>query len=86
MRPYLLPTRRPIQSHLQFVTGFQLFCGVVQCLSDTNPSRYRLMFDFIGQGMLCVHSQPTFSLTPPQTTLYLNGTCYTLMRSSGSCM
>lgn len=48
MRLYLLPMHR-VHAHARFLAAFQVACGTAHVVCNTDPSRKRLLFDFVGQ-------------------------------------
>lgn len=48
MRLYLLPIHR-VHAHVRFLTLFQVACGMAHAVCNTDPTRKRLLFDFVGQ-------------------------------------
>lgn len=48
MRLYLWPRQR-VPAHARFLTVFQAACAITHAVCHTDPSRKRLLFDFVGQ-------------------------------------
>lgn len=51
VRPQLVMRERSLPGFVRSMTAFQLVCVLAQLFYDTDPSRRRLLVDFVGQGV-----------------------------------
>ncbi|WFD20253.1 hypothetical protein MCAP1_002497 [Malassezia caprae] len=59
VRPQLMMRERSLPGFVRSMTTFQLVCALAQLVYDTDPSRRRLLVDFVGQGTQ-VHSHAEY--------------------------
>jgi len=55
VRPQLMMRERSLPGFVRSMTTFQLVCALAQLVYNTDPSRRRLLVDFVGQGT-SIHS------------------------------